>query len=93
MAILKNFRKSKSLELLGCSIEECRKYLESKFLPGMTWKNSGNGKNKWNIDHIIPCSAFDLSYYEQQKLCFHYTNLQPLWCEDNQKKGDKLIPQ
>ena len=52
----------------------------------MTWDNYG----KWHIDHIKPCSSFDLTCPIQQKLCFHYTNLQPLWAIDNLKKQDKL---
>ena len=81
--------KNKSLstsKLLGCSVEELWKHLESKFQPGMTRNNHG----KWHIDHIKPCASFDLSDPEQQKICFHYTNLQPLWAIDNLKKGAKL---
>lgn len=44
----------------------------------------------WQIDHIIPCASFDLSDIEQQKKCFHYSNLQPLWAEDNFKKSDYM---
>ena len=44
----------------------------------------------WHVDHIIPCASFDFSDPKQQELCFHYTNLQPLWAEDNLKKGAKL---
>ena len=70
-------------------------YLESKFQPGMTWKNYGNPNgdhtNCWHIDHIIPCASFDLSDPEQQVKCFHYTNLQPLWAKDNIRKKDKIL--
>ena len=54
----------------------------------MTWKNWG--VKGWHLDHIIPCASFDLSLPEEQKKCFHYTNLQPLWAEDNLSKGSKL---
>ena len=81
---LKGRYKSKStIKLLGCSIEECWQHLESKFQPGMTRENHG----LWHVDHIRPCASFDLTDPEQQKICFHYTNLQPLWAEDNLKKG------
>jgi hypothetical protein len=88
----------KTLDLLGCTPEECNKYLESKFQTSrpnhpnpnqvMTWENQGY--YGWHIDHIKPCSSFDLSDPEQQKLCFHYTNLQPLWAEDNFAKNDNM---
>jgi hypothetical protein len=78
----------KTIELLGCSIEELKQYLESQFKEGMSWDNYGI--NGWHIDHIVPCASFDLTNPEQQKTCFHYTNLQPLWAIDNIKKGCKL---
>lgn len=80
----------RSLSLLGCSIQELREHIESKWQPGMTWTNHGYGQGKWHIDHVIPCSAFDLSYLTEQRKCFHYTNLQPLWQRDNLSKGDKV---
>ena len=70
-----------SSNLLGCSIYEFKKYLESKFTKGMSWENYG--KNGWHIDHIKPCDSFDLSIPDQQKKCFHYSNLQPLWATTN----------
>lgn len=79
-------KNNKTIELVGCSIEYLRKYLEVQFDDKMTWQNYG----KWHIDHIIPCASFDLSDIEQQKKCFHYTNLQPLWAIDNIRKGAKL---
>lgn len=76
----------KSIDLLGADSQYIQEYLESKFQEGMTWDNYG----KWHVDHIIPCNAFDLTNSEEQKKCFHYSNLQPLWAEDNYKKGNKL---
>jgi hypothetical protein len=85
-SVLKGIYKSKStIKLLGCSIEECWQHLESKFQPGMTRENHG----LWHVDHIRPCISFNLTDPEQQAICFHYTNLQPLWAEDNLKKGAK----
>lgn len=76
-------------KLLGCSLNDFKKYLESKFLKGMSWNNYG--RYGWHIDHIIPCASFDLTDPEQQRKCFHYTNLQPLWAEDNLQKHCKII--
>ena len=87
-AALKGLSKSdKTLKLLGCRIEELKKHLENKFEDGMDWNNYG----VWHIDHIIPCANFDFSDPKQQKICFHYTNLQPMWGEHNIKKGSRLI--
>ena len=52
----------------------------------MTWENHG----KWHVDHIKPCCTFDFSKEEEQKKCFHYTNLQPLWAEENLVKAGKV---
>lgn len=69
--------KDKSIiELIGCDFNFLKKYIEDKFLPTMSWENYGK---YWHIDHIKPCSLFDLSLIEEQKICFHYTNLQPLF--------------
>ena len=76
---------SSCLTLLGCDPNTARRYLENKFQPGMTWDNHG----EWHIDHIIPCAAFDLTKEEEQRRCFHYTNLQPLWAKDNLRKGGR----
>jgi len=76
---------------LGCTIEELISHLEQNFQPGMTWNNrglggGGNGKSEWQIDHIIPLHKSDLANQEQFLKACHYTNLQPLWAEDNNKK-------
>jgi hypothetical protein len=84
-------RKSRRTEeLLGTSKINARKHIESLFLPRMTWKNHGLGKDKWHIDHKIPCASFDLKCPVQQLACCYYKNLQPLWAIDNIKKGAKL---
>jgi len=75
------------LEILGCSIDEFKNYLQCMFTSEMTWENHGI---YWEIDHIRQCSSFDMSIPDEQKKCFHYTNLQPLWAKDNLSKHDKL---
>lgn len=71
-----NFKFKKSLELLGCSIEEYKLYLESQFTSEMTWENYGT---IWEIDHIKSCASFDLTKLEEQQKCFNYLNTQPLF--------------
>ena len=74
---LKNGFKMKSvIELVGCTIEEFKLYVESLFYPEMTWENHGD---IWEIDHILPCASFDLTLLEEQKKCFHFSNHQPLF--------------
>lgn len=83
---LKGYSKSEStMKLLGCSIDFLKQHLKSKFTKGMSFSNYG----KWHIDHIKPCASFDLSKPEEQRKCFHYINLQPLWAKDNLIKGAK----
>jgi hypothetical protein len=85
----KSIKSSNTINLLGCSLEEARKHLESQFKEGMTWENHGN--KGWHIDHIRPCASFDLTDIEQQRDCFNYKNLQPLWWNENLSKGDKWL--
>ena len=73
-----------SSDLLGCSIQDARRYLEDQFTKGMSWENHG----EWHIDHRKPCASFDLTNVEEQRVCFHYTNLQPLWASENLSKQD-----
>lgn len=77
----------RTMELLGCSIESLRMLIESKFEPDMTWENWGP---VWHIDHIIPCAIFDLTKESHQRVCFHFSNLQPLFVYDNLKKSDSV---
>lgn len=89
-AVLRNgARKSATtFELIGCTAKELRSHLESLWQPGMSWENYGNGG--WHIDHILPCASFDLIKPEEQRKCFHYTNLQPLWWRENCVKSSRL---
>lgn len=86
--LVKNNKRGKILNVLGCSYEELKKYLESKFTEGMSWDNYG--VKGWHIDHVIPCAVFDLTKKEAQEFCFNYTNLQPMWGHDNKIKGGKV---
>lgn len=80
---LRGIRLKNPFELVGCSITALKVHLENKFTIGMNWENYG----KWHVDHIRPCANYDLTNTEQQRECFNYMNLQPLWAEDNIKKG------
>jgi len=76
---------SKTQEMLGVDWEIVKQHIESQFTKGMNWDNQGI----WHTDHIIPlASAKDEK--ELLKLC-HYSNLQPLWAEDNLSKSDKIV--
>ncbi len=54
----------------------------------MSWENYG--REGWHIDHIIPCAALDLSRPDQQKRCFHFTNLRPAWAKHNEGRGSRI---
>jgi hypothetical protein len=78
-------KKNKTFEIVGCSPQFLKEHLENQFVDGMTWDN----RSEWHIDHIIPLSSAKIED-ELYKLC-HYTNLQPLWAEDNLKKSNKIL--
>jgi len=84
-ALKRNYKSGSAVKDLGCSVKELKSYLEERFKEGMTWENHG----KWHIDHIKPLSKFDLTNREQLLEAIHYTNLQPLWAEENLKKHNK----
>lgn len=85
--IKNNVKSQRTINLIGCTIQQLKQHLESQFKPGMSWDNYGKGIGKWSIDHIKPICLFDLTKEEEQKKCFHYSNLQPLWTIDNSLKG------
>ena len=77
----KNHNKNcKTTEIIGCSFQELKLYLESKWLDWMNWDNYGkyNGKFNygWDIDHIIPLSSVNSE--KELLTLLHYTNIQPL---------------
>ena len=86
-ALKGNSKSTATEKLLGICADECRKYIEALFTEGMSWDSN------IHIDHIVPCASFDLSDPEQQRRCFHYTNLQPLWVSENLEKSDHMTPQ
>jgi hypothetical protein len=84
----KGFTKSsQTYNILGCTYEEFKKHLENQFTKGMNWENQG----EWHLDHIYPVSL--AKDEEELYKLNHYTNFQPLWAEDNLKKGNKVIEQ
>lgn len=85
--VLSGVRSKQVIDALGCSPEELRKHLESKFKPGMTWEN--HSVTGWHIDHIRPLCSFDLKDPEQFAKACHYTNLQPLWAKENSAKSGR----
>jgi hypothetical protein len=78
-------KSKKTIEILGCSFQEFKLHLESKFDDKMNWENQGT---YWHLDHIIPISSAET----EEDVCRlnHYTNFQPLYWEDNLKKSNKI---
>ena len=79
-------KKNTTFEIVGCTPQQLKEHLEKQFVDGMNWEN----RSEWHIDHIIPLSSAKTEE-EVYKLC-HYTNLQPLWAEENLRKGNKITP-
>lgn len=82
-AISGEVKSAATKQLIGCTVEEMKEHLEKQFTSGMNWGNYG----EWHVDHIMPCISFDLSQEKEQRECFNYRNLQPLWAVDNLKKS------
>ncbi len=82
-AITNNQKSGSSVKDLGCTIIYLKQWLENQFKKGMNWGNHG----EWHIDHQIPLSIVDLTNIEDLKQVCHYTNLQPMWADENIKKG------
>lgn len=80
--------KSKRTEsILGCSFSSFKLHLENQFLPGMSFEN----RSAWHIDHIVPCSLAEGA--EEIESMFHFSNLRPMWAQDNRLKSNKLPPE
>jgi hypothetical protein len=88
-AMPQGMRAASTMTLLMCTKEELTVHLEERFTDGMSWDNYGKKDGMWQVDHIIPIAAFDLSDAQQQRMCFWYLNLQPLLKLDNLLKGDE----
>jgi hypothetical protein len=80
------YKNNRTFDIIGCSPEFLKGYLEDKFTEGMSWELMGK---HIHIDHKIPLSSAKTEK-EIYKLC-HYTNLQPLWSVDNLKKSNKIL--
>jgi hypothetical protein len=84
---LKTDKKKHTIEYLDCDYNFARKWIEFRFEKDMTWENLGT---VWQIDHILPISKFDFNNENEIKICFHWTNLQPLYSNINNSKTNKL---
>ncbi len=80
-------KNTKTQEMLGVSWEIAKEHIERQFKKGMTWDNYG----EWHIDHIIPLASANTEK-QLMRLC-HYTNLQPLWAEENLSKSAMVLGQ
>jgi hypothetical protein len=87
-ALKYNLKSKNTKKLIGCSVEQLKQHLENQFREGMNWNN--HSQFGWHIDHIIPCSEFDLSKEDEQCKCFHYSNMQPLWWYENLSKHKSI---
>lgn len=87
-ALTNGQKRGSAVRDLGCSVEDLKKWLESKFEEGMSWANYGRGG--WEIDHVKPLASFDLEDLDQFKAAVNFKNLQPLWATENRAKQDKL---
>jgi hypothetical protein len=80
-------RQTSYQDIIGCDIDTLKKWIEFRFNENMNWDNLGL---YWQIDHILPINGFNFSIENEQRICFHWTNLQPLESNINKSKSDKL---
>ena len=92
-AVLRDNKKSeRTIKLIGVvDWQDIRDKIEAQWEEGMNWDNWT--KYGWHLDHVRPCASFNLSDPDQQKVCFNWRNLQPLWGEENWSKLDKYEPE
>jgi hypothetical protein len=76
-------KNSKTMQILGCTIQEFKLHIESQFKDGMSWNN----RREWHIDHIMPLSMAKTE--DELVRLNHYKNLRPLWANENLVKSDK----
>lgn len=88
-AIEGRLKSDTTFALLGCNKEFLIKHIESQFSNGMNWSNYGI--RGWHIDHIVPCYTFNLENTEEQRKCFHYSNLRPLWAKENLSRPRAIV--
>lgn len=79
---------NKTFEYIGCDKDFLKKWFEYLFDDNMLWENYG----EWHIDHVLPCSSFNLLDEDDKKTCFSWKNLRPCWAKDNIIKGNKILP-
>ena len=86
-AIKRGYKAGSAVRDLGCTIDELKIWIENKFQPGMSWDNWAY--RGWHIDHKLALANFDLTSREQFLIACHYTNLQPMWWDENIRKSNK----
>ena len=81
-------KEGSTFQLIGCSKKFLLEWISYLFEDDMHWNNYGI---VWNIDHVLPCSSFDLTCKKSQEQCYHWTNLRPMYCKKNFQKGSKVL--
>jgi hypothetical protein len=84
----KGIKSGSAVRDLGCSVEQLKEYLSILFWPGMSWDNKS--KKGWHIDHILPIDSFNIYDRSELLVACNYTNLQPLWHDDNASKCSRF---
>lgn len=86
--LLKTYKNMRTNKYIGCTPKFFKQWLEHQFDSNMNWNNYGI---YWNIDHVIPCSSFNLKNIDEQLSCFNWTNCRPLCKLKNSSKNNKII--
>jgi hypothetical protein len=79
--------KTSYINYIGCDVEWLKTWIAFRFDENMNWDNLGS---YWQLDHILPIHGFNLTNENEKRICFHWTNLQPLSATENRQKSDNL---
>lgn len=90
VSLAKEIKAGHSIDLLGCTVEEFKAHIEAQFTEGMSWDLWSTDADGISLDHVLPCALFDMTKASQQRACFNYRNVRPMWHRDNIAKQDYL---
>jgi len=88
-SLMRSENQSRFSKFVGCTTAFLRAHLEKQFVRGMNWENYGAA---WELDHVVPLSAWNLNNPNELARAEHWSNIRPVWREHNWAKNSSIIP-